>query len=132
MFDEFNLKLNELITSTRERLKVRAEFYARAGITNLSAVGRRAEGILLHWLETKTKALEERAEQTFWSMNRPIGWLNKVLDQFERKTHQSEQAQESREDEEKLQDLELSRMAGEGGGTVEPPAEDETLSEKSA
>jgi len=115
MLEEFNQKVNSLVSGTRVRLKVRAEFYARAGLTNLTAVGRRGEEILLKWLEAKSKTLEERAEQAFWQMNRPIGWLNKLVDQFESKTHQSKQAQESRADEKKLEENEVSRMMGEGG-----------------
>lgn len=131
MFEEFNQKVNSLVNATRERLKVRAEFYARAGLTNLTAVGRRGEEILLQWLEAKAKTLEERAEKAFWSMNCPIGWLNKLIDQFESKTRQSKEAQESRNDEKKLEENEVSRMTGEGG--CEPlPEEAAPLEKKSA
>lgn len=128
MVEELNQKITTLIYTTEEHIKERADFYARAGLSNLSAIGARAETLLVNWLEVKAKRVEERAEKIFWNMNRPIMWLERVVDTMDSKIQESKQTRCPISEEKKLQELEVSRMLGEGGHLESPALEsDEPL-----
>lgn len=114
--DKIRSSARQMLVSIHDR----GDFLARSGLKEMEELNKKSKESFLNWFDESVRQFEDQMAVAFDSMNRPILRMGKTLDTLYYRVRKQQRR------EEKLHEIEVSRMIDEGGAIFEDFAEDFT------
>ncbi len=119
MATSFKEELNSIVESAQQQALGRAKFYARSWKKSYDTLSGRGQKLAIHWIATRAQDLEDGVEKVFWNLSRPIGLLTNWFEKMDQETEKKHAKKSKSSQDKKMEELEISRFADEGGPAVE-------------